>query len=154
MALLFFWKKKSLFNLLQTLLKEFEGFSSKPYWDVSRWSWGYGTQVPNSIDNPTIKPNVSISKSNAMNDAMNFSMQQQQVLRNYLHKPLKDNQWAAVLSFAYNLGTGNGTKLINVINSSDLNTIKNYWLQFVNVKGVPNDDLLARRKKEFSIYSS
>ena len=28
------------------VLKRFEGFASKPYWDYSQWSVGYGTRAP------------------------------------------------------------------------------------------------------------
>lgn len=27
-------------------IKQDEGFSPKPYWDISRWTWGYGTKAP------------------------------------------------------------------------------------------------------------
>ena len=28
------------------LIKEFEGFHLKPYWDFQQWSWGFGTRAP------------------------------------------------------------------------------------------------------------
>jgi GH24 family phage-related lysozyme (muramidase) len=30
------------------LIKGFEGFHERPYWDFQQWSWGYGTRAPGS----------------------------------------------------------------------------------------------------------
>lgn len=148
MALLFFWQKKNLFNILKGLLIRFEGYRSKPYYDVNRWSWGYGTEAPNGENSGTI------SKSDAMRDAINFSMQQQQTLRNYLKQPLNDKKWAALLSFAYNLGTGNAIKLVDTINTGDMNLIGNKWNQYIYAGGIVNPDLIKRRAAEFQLFNS
>lgn len=148
MALLFFWQKKNLFNILKGLLIQFEGYRAKPYWDVTRYSWGYGTAAPNGADSGTI------SKSDAMKDAMNFSMQQQQTLRNYLKVSLTDKQWAALLSFAYNLGTGNAIKLIDAINLGDNNFIGQRWNSYIYSGGIVNPDLKKRRAIEFNLFNS
>jgi lysozyme len=148
MALLFFWQKKNLFNILKGLLAKFEGYSAKPYWDVNRYSWGYGTQAPNGANSGTI------SKADAMKDAINFSMQQQQTLRNYLKTSLTDKQWASLLSFSYNLGTGNGIKLIDAINTGDSNLIGNKWNSYIYSGGIVNPDLVKRRAAEFQLFNS
>ena len=40
-----FMQRKWLTIALQAV-QLFEQFRARPYWDVSRYSWGYGTQAP------------------------------------------------------------------------------------------------------------
>jgi len=148
MALLFFWQKKNLFSILQGLLKRFESYSATPYWDVSRYSWGYGTAAPNGADSGTI------SRTDAMNEAMKFAEQQKETLSKRLTKSLTDKQFAALLSFSYNLGIGNGLKLVDAINAGDMNFIGQRWNSYIYVGGVPSADLKKRRAAEFALFSS
>lgn len=139
-------KKGNIIAGLKNLLRKFEGFSSKAYWDISRYSWGYGTAAPSS--------GAVITESDAMNEAVNFSIGQQQTLKNYLTVKLNTNQWIALLDFAYNLGTGNAIKLIKHINAGNEEDIKNVWNEYIYADGIVNSDLVERRAYEYNLYTS
>jgi lysozyme len=145
------FKKRSM---LAELLKRFEGFSSKPYWDYKQWTWGYGTKVPDSTSDKTIVPQKTITQSQALTDAIAFSNNQYQELKNYIKVPLKTTQWDALLSFAYNLGTGSAIKLAPNINTKNYSALKTQWLSYINAGGVPNADLIKRRQVEFALFMS
>lgn len=69
-------------------------------------------------------------------------------------RKLTVNQWAALLSFSYNLGIGNAYNLVPVINSGDDNALGVKWNKYVYAGGVINDDLVNRRAKEFALWLS
>lgn len=128
------------------LIKGFELFRSRPYWDVSRYSWGYGTPAPG--------PSGSITQSQAEIELERFNVDNFQYLSRLITRPLTVNQWSALLSFAYNLGPGNADNLVTYINNGDYNTLGLKWILYANAGGVFNDDLYARRRKELNIFMS
>lgn len=132
--------------ILNWFLPEWEGFSAVPYWDVSRWSWGYGTQAPG--------PSGTITKEQALHDAMAVNDNNYKYLSKLITRPLSAGQWAALLSFAYNLGPGNADNLISNINSGNDAALKSQWLQYVYAGGVPNDTLKKRRAAEWELWQS
>jgi len=130
-----------------------EGFSPTPYWDVKRWSWGYGTRVPNSVDDKNVRPLVKITKAEAIFAAMKH-IQNDFVSLGLKSLNLSPKQVAAILSFTYNLGTGNGQKLVSKIKTNSLT--ETYWLSF-NKSGKPlavNPNLTARRKREYDLFTT
>jgi GH24 family phage-related lysozyme (muramidase) len=160
--LLFLNPKKSKAAMLMSAIKDslakvlpsLEGFSASPYWDINRWSWGYGTRVPGSIDNATIKPQGSITKEKAFADMVAYYQNDLMELLPLVKVPLKPNQWAAYLLFSYNTGLGNAKNLLANINAQDSAALKVQWGKYIYAGGVINDNLVARRAKEWQLWAS
>ena len=62
--------------------------------------------------------------------------------------PLTGRQWAALLSFSYNLGSGNAKKMVDLINAGSWDDLKTSWVSYVNAGGKPLKSLKDRRYYE------
>lgn len=161
--LLFFLKNKfmDLYSLMASLLAKFEGFSAKPYWDVRQWTWGYGTKVPSKYMGPDgkPKPGVTIDKVNAMKDAWVHVQNDKYYLQNLIKLQLSDGQWAALLSFSYNLGQGAADNLVQNINAKKWTALETQWKSYNKVRNssgqlVPHSWNTKRRIEEWNLFSS
>lgn len=141
-------------DALKTFLPSVEGFSSTPYWDHKQWSWGYGTRVPGSTADPNKKPPGTITRAQAFNDMIAHVQKDYYYLLPLVKRPLNANQWAAFLSFSYNLGTGNADNLITNINSGDDAALFAQWMKYVYASGERNAALIVRREKEIALWQS
>lgn len=145
-------------TILRTFLPLWEGFESSPYWDVSRWSWGYGTAVPGAVPDRSVYPGGTISRTQAMNDLLIHVNNDYQYLRPLITRPLTSNQWAAYLSFSYNEGAGNADNLARNINSGDDAALETQWKLYNKVREngvlVYSQDLADRRAAEWELWAS
>jgi GH24 family phage-related lysozyme (muramidase) len=143
-------------DYITKIFLRFEGFSSKPYWDYKQWSWGYGTKVPGSVNDPNINPGGTITRAQALLDSFEHINQDRSYLESALTVPLKPNQLAALLSFSYNLGPGNADNLIPLINASPNGSpeLQQKWNQYVYAGGVIKPNLVSRRKYEYNLFTS
>lgn len=132
---------------------KFEGFSAKPYWDYKQWSWGYGTKVLGSVDDKNQVPTGTISRPAAFAAAWVHAYNDFTALDKKVSIDLTGRQWAAYISFAYNLGLGNALKIVDDINSKSWEVLKQRWLSFHNAGGKPSDGLKARRQFEWEQFS-
>lgn len=139
-------------TILKTFLPAWEGFSSHPYWDFKQWSWGYGTKVPGSVADKNINPGGTITREKAFSDAMNHIQIDYFYLKSLVKVPLSSNQWAALLSFAYNLGPGNADNLVPNINAKNYSALETQWKSYVNAGGVPLQSLINRRAAEWDLF--
>lgn len=138
------------------MLKDYEGFRSHVYWDNGLAFIGYGTNCQ-SWDYPD---GISVDTADQLlrealktkEDAVN------KVLTKY-NVRLTQNQFDAIMSFTYNLGTGwmnSGTRLYNYL----INGTSNYSdIQIVNAFGTwchegkaVNNKLVQRRIHEAKIF--
>lgn len=137
------------------LIKSFEGLSLKPYKCQANISTiGYGsTYYENNVkvqmnDAPITKQRAEdLLKLNADRFAVKVS--------NIVHKPITQNQFNALVSFAYNVGSGalaSSTllKLVNV-NPNDAMIAKEF-LKWNKAGGKPIQGLTNRRIKESALY--
>ena len=138
--------KTRLINKLAAFIPSVEGFSSKPYWDVSRYSWGYGTKAPGSTG--------TISREQAFAEMLTYLLSDYDVLKRYITRNLTVNQWTALLSFAYNLGNDDARDLAPLINSGDDTALGVEWKRYIHAGGVVNQTLVARRNKEWALWVS
>ena len=87
------WKEKSL-----ALIKHFEWFSPKSYWDYKQYTWGYGTKAPWAW--------TTISEEKATQE-LSLKVDSDYNLNNYLSSDIMnklwDNQKTALTSFIFNL---------------------------------------------------
>lgn len=136
---------------LQNFIPAVEGFSATPVWDVKQWSWGYGTAAGFDPDN---KPKGTITREQAFIDMMKVINHNYNYLKNVITRPLNGNQWAALLSFSYNLGPGNADNLAPNINSGDDTALFAQWRKYVNAGGHYNQGSANRREKEIALWNS
>lgn len=139
--------------ILRYFLPAWEGFSSRPYWDVKQWTWGYGTRVPGSTNDPGIKPTGTITRADAFTAMMQHVDKDYSDLKKLITVPLTSAQWAALLSFSYNLGVGNADNLVNNINSKNMAALQTQWNAYINVNGVPSDYQIKRRAAEWELFA-
>lgn len=138
--------KTRLINKLAYFIPLVEGFRAHPYWDVSRWSWGYGTKAPGETG--------TITRDQAFADMVSYLLADYDLLKPKIHRSLSVSQWAAYLSFSYNLGNDDAIDLVPYINAGDDTKLSEQWMRYVHANGVVNDDLVARRKKELALWFS
>jgi lysozyme len=132
------------------LIKEFEGFSSVAYEDQGgRWTIGYGSAM-------NVKPGDTMTEEEAslrlLSDITSTASRVEQLL---MHD-LTDNQFSAVVSFAYNLGVGNLAKstLLNCINKHQIDDAAKSFEMWNKVAGVENAGLLRRRQAERDLFNT
>lgn len=137
------------------LIKEFEGFSSKPYLDV--------VNVPTIGWGNTYYPD---GKKVTMNDKPIDEIEATKILENVaqrdfgsvVHKsvivPLSQNQYDALVSFAYNVGGGAFTKstLVLKLNKGDYIGASNEFLRWNKAGGKVLSGLTRRRKAEKALF--
>lgn len=145
-GVLFFSFKKRLINALARFIPSVEGFRATPYWDVSRYSWGYGTAAPGATG--------TITREQAFSDMTAYLLADYGTLTGKITRRLTIDQWTALLSFSYNLGIGNALELVPYINSGDFQTLGEQWVRYVHAGGVVNQNLVARRNKEWALWNS
>lgn len=138
--------RNRLIDKLAQFIPSVEGFRSTPYWDVSRYSWGYGTAAPGATG--------TITREQAFSDMVAHLMADYATLSSRITRSLSVNQWTALLSFSYNLGIGNALNLVSLINSGDINALGDKWNRYIYAGGVVNPDLVDRRGKEWGLYIS
>lgn len=137
--------KDRLLDKLASFIPAVEGFSASPYWDVTRYSWGYGTAAPGATG--------TITRAQAFQDMVSHLMADYASLSGRITRQLTINQWAALLSFSYNLGVGNAYNLVPLINT-DSTALGTKWNQYIYAGGAVNNDLVERRQKEWSLWNS
>lgn len=136
-------------DVLKTFLPSIEGFSPTPIWDYKQWSWGYGTFAGSDQNH---KPAGTITRGQAMTDLLKVVQDHYNYLSPLITRKLSGNQWAALLSFSYNLGKGNADNLVDNINSGDDAALKTQWMKYVNAGGHVNQGLVTRRGKEIALW--
>ncbi len=152
---LFAPKKAAALSLAKLKLKSFlpplEGFSAFPYWDFKQWSWGYGTAA--GFDKNK-KPAGSITKEKAMSDLLAHMEKDFSYLNKLVKPALNGNQWAALLSFSYNAGTGNADNLVPNINAKNWQALETQWKKYIYAGGEVKQALIDRRAKEWQLFIS
>lgn len=138
--------KDRLLNKLASFIPSVEGFQGTPYWDVSRYSWGYGTAAPGATG--------TITRDQAFKDMTAYLLNDYAALSARITRTLTVPQWTALLSFSYNLGIGNAYNLLNNINSGDDTALAAQWRKYVYANGEIDQRLVNRRDKEINLWSS
>lgn len=82
------------------LIKSFEGLRLKAYRDaVGIWTIGYGTTRG-------VQPDMSISEAEAEQFMRDDLIRFEQAINSAISVPVNDNQFSALVSFTYNVGSG------------------------------------------------
>ena len=135
------------------LICNFEGLRLKAYDDgVGVWTIGFGTtKYPNGIrvkkgDTCTLDQ----AKAYMQNDLKSF----EQTVNNTVKVPLNQNQFDALVSLAYNIGTNAFSKstLVKKLNSNDIRGAADQFDLWVNAGGERMQGLVNRRTVEKALF--
>jgi GH24 family phage-related lysozyme (muramidase) len=137
--------KARIITILSDFIPSVEGFRSHPYWDKSRYSWGYGTAAPGATG--------TITREQAFADMLSHLMTDYERLLPRISRSLNAYQWASLLSFSYNVGVGNAYNLVEEINAGDWPALERNMKQYVYSGGEFDPDLVARRIKEWELWN-
>ncbi|MGD1854679.1 MAG: lysozyme [Leptolyngbyaceae cyanobacterium] len=131
-----------------TLIKSFEGLRLKAYQDaVGVWTIGYGTTRG-------VKPGQEISEAQAeallKTDLNRFENAVNQAVR----VSINDNQFAALVSFSYNVGAGalRSSTLLRKLNSRDVYGAANEFPRWNRAGGRVLAGLTRRRNAERALF--
>lgn len=139
------------------LIKNFEGLFLKPYLCPANVATiGYGTiRYPNGTK--VRMTDVAITEAKAMEYLMFEINQKSRAIDPMLREDLTGNQFAALISFAYNLGEGalRQSTLLKKVNANPLDAqIRNEFQKWIYADGKKLNGLLRRRNAEADLYFS
>lgn len=137
------------------LIKEFEGFRGKPYLcPASKPTIGYGA-THYADGHPVTMKDAPISQDQA-------SLLLQQLLNEefipkvekLIKVPVTDNQFSAIVCFAYNLGIGNlqQSTLLNCLNHKNYNDAAEQFPKWNKAGGQVLPGLVRRRDAEKALF--
>ena len=137
------------------LIKEFEGFRTHPYRDsVGIWTVGYGTTHYMSGRHVTKNDQDinEITASHLLEDEVNKTYAH--AVNVYVQVQLTQNQFDALVSFVYNLGTGSlkQSTLLRKLNSGDYVGATNEFHKWSHAGGHVIHGLAIRREREKEVF--
>ncbi len=134
-----------------TLIKHFEGCRLKAYRDIGGvLTIGYGHT------GQEVKAGMEITQDEAdmllEHDMGHFA----RAVLMLTKQVLTDNQFAALISFTFNLGTGayQRSTLRQMINRGDMCCVSDQFVRWNKVAGVVSNGLTRRRKAEAKLFSA
>jgi GH24 family phage-related lysozyme (muramidase) len=137
------------------LIKEFEGFRSKAYRDaVGVWTIGYGhTSMAGA---PQVTPDLIVSKTEATDILRRDVEMFAEGVRESVHVPLTDQQFSALVSFAYNVGLGGfrSSSVLKAVNARDFEAVPRRLNLWVKAGGRMLPGLVRRRAAEGALFMS
>jgi len=138
------------------LIEEFEGFSPRMYYDaVGLPTIGFGTLI-DTKEEERLKTAV-ISRIEAGELLRKEIAPMEKQIANMVRVTLNQNQWDALVSFCYNLGTGalRSSTLLKKLNLDPQDpTIRQEFLKWVHAGGKRLNGLVKRRGREADLYFS
>ena len=139
-----------------SLIKDFEGWYSKPYLDpvgIATIGYGFTYYLPGR-KKVTLK-DKPLSKAEGEPMLKEILTNYENDVKRLVKKPLTQNQFDALISFTYNLGAtnlGKSTLLKKVNKDPNDPTIAAEFMKWVNAGGKPFNGLIRRRKAEADLY--
>lgn len=143
------------------LIKEFEGFSSTPYWDSTGkvWTIGYGI-----TGKGVTKNTPAISEQQATKLLMDHVALVEEGVHKLVTAPINQNQFDALVSFAYNVGLdidddtqaeglGDST-LLRLLNLHRYFDAADEFPKWVYSGGIKLAGLVRRRNREKELFLS
>lgn len=137
------------------MIKEFEGFRSKPYLDaVGVPTIGYGaTHYGNGVKVKMSDKPIAEAEASALLQEM--LKQYEKPVLDLVKSKINQNQFDALVSFVYNLGGTNFAKstLLKKVNANPMDlTISNEFMRWNKAGGKVLAGLTRRRKAEAELY--
>ena len=139
------------------LIKKYEGFESKPYLCPAKvLTIGYGaTYYPSG--NKVKLSDPAITEGYASNLLQVMVRPYEQAVDSFRRDDINQNQFDALVSFAYNLGTNalkNSTLLKKINANPNDKSIEKEFMKWVNAGGKRLQGLVNRRTEESKLYFS
>lgn len=137
------------------LIKSFEGLFLKPYLDpINIPTIGYGTiQYENGVK--VSMKDSPITEERAI-ELLQFEADEKgKAVERMVKVPLNDNEFAALVSFSYNVGSGalEGSTLMKLLNSNaDKIAVADQFLRWNKAGGKELSGLTRRRQAERSLF--
>ena len=131
-----------------SLIKSFEGLRLQAYQDsVGVWTVGYGTTRG-------VSAGMSITKEQAERMLLNDVQRFEPELDRLVKVALNQNQWDALMSFVYNLGSANlaSSTLLKLLNKGDYRGAADQFPRWVNAGGKRLEGLVKRRAAERALF--
>lgn len=137
------------------LIKKYEGFKSKPYLCPAKVpTIGYGaTYYPNGTKVKLTDP--AITEAYASNLLEVMLRPYERAVDSYCRDDINQNQFDALVSFAYNLGNSalKGSTLLKKVNKNPNDpAIAKEFAKWVNANGKKLSGLVKRRAEESALY--
>jgi len=131
----------------------FEGFVPTRYFDagnIATIAYGHAIRLPQEVALLTSRLTMEEGRALLARDSEAASI----AVRHTIRVPQTQRQFNALVCLAFNVGSGAFAQstLARLINVGDPN-ISDAWLAWCKIKGVKNDGLLMRRKRELAYYS-
>lgn len=132
------------------LIAHFEGFRSKAYVCAGgKWTIGYG-------HTKGVKEGDTITEAEGLRLLREDVADAESAVRKWVHAPLKQNQFDALVSFVFNVGSGNfaSSSLLREVNfdANDFADIRPRFMAWVYSKKRKIEGLERRRKAEADMY--
>jgi lysozyme len=144
-------------NDIRAYIKTQEGFMAKAYKDgfingVQQYSIGYGHQIRSNEKNLLT---ATLTKQQA-SDLFDKDLGTYEASVNLSKLPLNQDQYDALVDFAYNCGTGAVAKILSTWYSSGGNVAKTieHIKKYVYSSGAINPVLVKRREYEANLFSN
>lgn len=131
------------------LIKQHEGYRSKPYYDTdSILTIGYGFRL-------NVRHGQFMSRLEAVAKIRTDLHYRLKRFRYLIKVPLNENQTNALLSFAYNVGLGNFTRsdLLRKLNKFNYN-LESEFKRWIYANGEKQGGLLKRRNVEWKLFNN
>ena len=145
-------KNYSIDSMGIAMLKEFEGCNLRPYQDGGKvWTIGYGSTY--LMDGSKVTANTAPITLQQAEDLLikKIANQYAPAVQKKVTARITQSAFNALVSFAYNLGTGDPlTDIANKINAGKLT--RKDWVRYCHDNGKEVVGLLIRRNKEADVY--
>lgn len=132
------------------LIKEFEGLRLTSYrCPAGVWTVGYGSTGPHVV------PGMTITEEEAETLLTDDLRRFEEGVEQLVEVPLNDNQFAALVSFAFNLGLGalSGSTLLRLLNEGDYASVPAQLARWNKAGGKVLAGLSRRREAEGELWS-
>lgn len=130
------------------LIKHFEGLRLKSYQcSAAVWTIGYGHTAG-------VKPGDLITTEEADAFLRQDIAESERSVSRYVSVPLTQHQFDALVSFTFNLGSGNlrTSTLLKKLNTGDYPAAAEEFLRWVNAGGKKLSGLVRRREAERALF--
>ncbi|MFE4107853.1 lysozyme [Almyronema epifaneia] len=130
------------------LIKSFEGLRLKAYQDaVGIWTIGYGTTQG-------VTPGMEITQAQAEQFLRRDVNKFEQAVQEGVTVPINENQFSALVSFTYNVGSGafRSSTLLRLLNQNDIQGAADQFPRWNRAGGRVLDGLTRRRNAERSLF--
>ena len=138
------------------LIKAFEGFVPHPYQcPAGIWTIGYGS-TRYADGKPVGQNDKPITETQAAEIVKQTLVQYEDCVNRYVTAPLNQQQFDALVDFAYNAGAQNlrTSNLLRYLNTGNYSAASQQFGKWVNGGGVRLSGLVKRREAERKLFLS